>query len=32
MSAGQLGGLIIPAIIAFDVALGYALARWRIDL
>lgn len=26
------GGLVVLGIIAFDVALAYALARWHIDL
>lgn len=32
MSATEVGGLIVLGIIALDVALGYALARWGINL
>ncbi len=32
MNAIEIGGLIVVGIIALDVALGYALARWNIDL
>jgi hypothetical protein len=32
MSAVELGAVIVLGIIALDVALGYALVRWHIDL
>lgn len=32
MSEVEVGGLIVMGIVVLDVALGYALARWRIDL
>ncbi|MBB4258766.1 hypothetical protein GGD64_002785 [Bradyrhizobium sp. CIR3A] len=32
MNAVEMGTLIVIAIIALDIALGYVLARWPIDL
>ena len=31
MATLEMGGLIVLGIIALDVGLGYALARWNID-
>jgi hypothetical protein len=31
MTVVQMGGLVVLAVIAIDIALGYALARWNID-
>ena len=32
MATLEMGGLIVLGIIALDVGLGYALARWDIDI